>query len=173
MKTLIAIALLVVSLAATAQSTDEQVYALYCDGDALISNLNTKIYRFYYPSDCKRALMDARVTYGNFCDGEKLIRKGGDMAAVFDYGSDCNVALHGLRESKRGLFCYENYLYHIDKGLIIDLKYKSDCVTALQQMGRYQGFFCRDNVMMNEKAQIVRKFQYGSDCKSALYSISG
>lgn len=173
MKTIIAIALFVVSLAATAQSSNVSVYPSYCDEYSLISNQHTTIYKFSYKSDCKRALLESRVNNGRFCDEKRLVRPGGDVAYIFNSTSDCTLSLHGLRESNRDLFCYEGNLLHINRGFVINLDYHSDCRIALQQMSRYHGFFCKEKVMMNERGEVVRKFDFGSDCILALYSIRG
>lgn len=164
MKSIFTIGLFFFSLTSFAQWMPGRIYPSYCQGNNLISNRGTVLYRFSFSSDCPRALSEAQMNQGKFCDNGKLVREDGSQAYFFTFRSDCQEALGDLRISRIGLYCSNGDMNQIYRGTIAFMTFESSCREAIHQAGMYRGLFCHDGRMMDFVGRIIRDYTFNSSC---------
>jgi hypothetical protein len=147
-----------------------RLYPMSCEGNELLSNYNTVVYRFSLASECRKALEESRSTRGYFCDSDNLVLSSGQVFHNFTWRSQCQDALNELRISRSGLFCDNASMYQIHLGYLNIHRSASNCRTALAEARNHGGLFCRDAQMYDQRGRLIRHYPSSINCKDALRS---
>ena len=169
----------IASPAGLAQTSPRALIFCTSSDDNLLMNGTRQIEDFGDPTNCQRALAEARH-YGLFCtssDDNLLKDLNGTVVHDYDNPTDCQKGLTnppiGLNPPAGTIYCTssDDNLLKNGSNTIEDFGNPTDCARARDEAKRF-GAFCTssdDNLLKDVRGTVIHDFDNPTDCQNALH----